>query len=262
MTPTEQGRFCGSCQKTVVDFSGMTDKEVFDYINKSSQHACGRFSNNQLNKYLKPATTKKRFTWAYVWNIILATCMITEGNAQTKPVKKKKPSVYHHELKPSVGHIHILEPDKIKPDSNYKAKTQEIANKISNPKTNTEITMELVGILGGYSVGVKVSRKEKIQRVVNDWKPAILKKDIKIYPNPVVRGNNVQASLSLKQAAEYKLELLNVQGEVMTVQKLVMATKEQAITIPTQSNWAPGVYWVRISGPDGKNVYQCKVSIQ
>jgi hypothetical protein len=113
-------------------------------------------------------------------------------------------------------------------------------------------------VLGGYSVVYKKAKK----KIINDWKPAILKKDIKIYPNPVMKGNNIQASLSLKQAGEYKMELLNVQGEVVAVQKLEMATKEQAVTIPTQSRWTPGIYLVRISAPGIKNVYQCKVSIQ
>jgi len=34
MSPKEQGRYCGSCQKTVVDFSVMSDKEIVDYFRK------------------------------------------------------------------------------------------------------------------------------------------------------------------------------------------------------------------------------------
>jgi len=41
-----------------------------------------------------------------------------------------------------------------------------------------------------------------------------------------------------------------------------MNTKEQTVTIPTQSGWVPGIYWVRISAPGVRNVYQCKVAIQ
>jgi hypothetical protein len=48
----------------------------------------------------------------------------------------------------------------------------------------------------------------------------------------------------------------------MTVQKLMMATKEQVINVPTQSDWAPGIYWVQVSAPGVKNMYQCRVSIQ
>ena len=32
MTPTQQGRFCNSCAKEVIDFSTMTDTEVLNYF--------------------------------------------------------------------------------------------------------------------------------------------------------------------------------------------------------------------------------------
>ena len=310
MTPTEQGRFCGLCQKTVVDFTSMTDKELLDYFSKAAPHTCGRFSNDQLNKDLKPTAIKKRFSWAYVWNIMLATFLITKADAQV--VKKKSVEVQLPEHAPkrlgeagvlvsrelkglvfdsanntplagasiyvyikgqtkgtatdSLGHFKLLvdENEAVELTVSYvgyemqtvtidrNTSWQEIKLAVS-PKLSDEVI-----VLGGYTTVYKKTKK----KIVNDWKPSILKKDIKIYPNPVVKGNNIQASLSLKQAGEYKMELMNMQGEVMTVQKLEMMTKEQAVTIPTQSSWAPGIYLVRISAPGVKNVYQCKVSIQ
>jgi hypothetical protein len=51
MTPNAQGAFCGSCQKTVVDFSMMEDQQIKDYfLQKSDQKTCGRFNAKQLNK--------------------------------------------------------------------------------------------------------------------------------------------------------------------------------------------------------------------
>ncbi|OQP52037.1 hypothetical protein A4H97_25830 [Niastella yeongjuensis] len=314
MTPNEQGRFCGSCQKTVVDFTLMTDKELLDYFSKASQHTCGRFSNDQLNKELQPTVIKKRFTWAYVWNIMLATLLVTEANAQVKPVKKKKQEVLIPERAPEmmggIGVVVVPPPREIKgivlDSANnplagasvyYHVKGQTKGsytdslgrfNLLIDRNTPVELTVSYIGyemkmvtidsstnwqeiklkeitatlgdvvIVGGYSV---VHKKPK-KKIINDWKPAIFKNDIKIYPNPVVKGNNIKADLSLKKAGEYKMELLNVQGEVMIVQPLTMATKEQTVTIPTRNNWAPGVYCVRISAPGIKNVYQCKVSIQ
>src|SRR5687768_10364685 len=64
MTPNEQGRFCLSCSKTVVDFSMMTDKELLDYFSTASQYVCGRFSNDQLNKDITATQHKKRFSLA------------------------------------------------------------------------------------------------------------------------------------------------------------------------------------------------------
>lgn len=53
MTPVEQGVYCGSCCKNVVDFSNMPDEEIADYFQtRKSESTCGRFRNDQLNRPL------------------------------------------------------------------------------------------------------------------------------------------------------------------------------------------------------------------
>ena len=51
--PTPKGGFCASCQKNVIDFSGMTDSQLMAYFRDlptENQHLCGRFRNDQLQK--------------------------------------------------------------------------------------------------------------------------------------------------------------------------------------------------------------------
>lgn len=60
MTPTEQGRFCASCQKTVVDFTSWTDKMLFDFLSKKTVE-CGRFTTLQLEKELIFYKPSRRF---------------------------------------------------------------------------------------------------------------------------------------------------------------------------------------------------------
>ena len=51
MIPGEQGRFCNSCSKTVVDFSVMDDAQVQQYfIANYGKQLCGRFKNTQLQR--------------------------------------------------------------------------------------------------------------------------------------------------------------------------------------------------------------------
>lgn len=321
MTPQGQGRFCGSCQKIVVDFRMMTDKEILDYISTASRQVCGRFAGDQLNTDLQPTVVKKRFSWAYVWNIILATFLFTEANAQVKPVKKKTPDVQLPDVSPRMGTIAVIEKDEleigpkeiagtvidglshnplpgatifiegtnkgvvtdslghfhfiVEKEDSLILKISYIGFETKRVVVNSQINWQDVKVImdqeesmGMIAVQVrkttkkKTTKKEEVRKSVNDWKPACLKKDIKIYPNPIARGNAIQAELSLKQTGEYQLELLNMQGQVMTTQKLVMAAKEQKVTLPTQTGWAPGIYWIRISAPGNKNIYEGKVSIQ
>ena len=51
MTPANQGSFCDSCAKIVVDFTKMKDHEVINYFeNHKEQKTCGRFLSKQVNQ--------------------------------------------------------------------------------------------------------------------------------------------------------------------------------------------------------------------
>lgn len=52
MEPNAEGRFCGSCQKTVVDFTRFSDQELIAYFEEQrpSQRVCGQFNPHQVGK--------------------------------------------------------------------------------------------------------------------------------------------------------------------------------------------------------------------
>ncbi len=336
MTPTEQGRFCGSCQKTVIDFSRMTDDELLNYFSQASQHTCGRFSNDQLNKEITAAPNPKRVTWMYVWNLILATFLMTKSYAQGKPQIKKPPVKTTICEKPLVvgWTSSVLDPVEAVIPVNMKGV-------VLDAQTNQPVTGASINIKGtknGTSANVsgnfqlRVEKKDAVEleisaigyetqtvlldktanlnnvRVllksaftsldevtvtchpvmgkitfvsgavrmidstkikadpissfINKWAPAALKKDIRVYPNPVIRGNSIQVKLKLPQSAEYRLELLNTAGQVMLIQPLFIQTKEQQIDLYTQTKWSAGIYWVRISSTKSKEVFEARVLLQ
>jgi hypothetical protein len=114
MTPKEQGRFCGSCQKIVVDFSKMSDKELLDHISRTAgQSTCGRFTNEQLNRNIKATEKKRRYSWAYIWNLLLATFLVTESYAQEQPVATQKSDVQLPNLSPAKATFALKERDTI-----------------------------------------------------------------------------------------------------------------------------------------------------
>lgn len=50
MTPDNRGRFCGSCSKSVVDFTAMTRTEFQDFISvHRDEQVCGRFHSLQID---------------------------------------------------------------------------------------------------------------------------------------------------------------------------------------------------------------------
>lgn len=62
MTPKDQGRFCGSCQKTVVDFSQMSDRQIAEFFRKPAGSTCGRFHSDQLGREM--VVPKRSIPWS------------------------------------------------------------------------------------------------------------------------------------------------------------------------------------------------------
>jgi hypothetical protein len=90
MKPVQEGRFCLSCQKSVVDFTNMSDTEIVNYFKKPSVGSvCGRFQEHQLNRdILKP---RKSLPWIkYFFQFTLPAFLISvKGEAQQGKIKAR-----------------------------------------------------------------------------------------------------------------------------------------------------------------------------
>ena len=77
MTPEDKGRFCGSCQKQVVDFSVMSDRQIAEFFKKpSTGSVCGRFMTDQLDREI--AVPKKRIPWLkYFFQITIPAFLLS-----------------------------------------------------------------------------------------------------------------------------------------------------------------------------------------
>ena len=101
MTPKDQGRFCNSCAKVVVDFSTMADVEVLNYFsNLKNEKVCGRVLPVQLEAPISmPVTPNKRkyWYWNYLTLIFLffsrssAKAQTTKGEVVSIPVTTQPP---------------------------------------------------------------------------------------------------------------------------------------------------------------------------
>lgn len=52
MRPENDGRFCLSCQKKVIDFSLMSDSEILQTLSTAGKSCCGRFETTQLDRII------------------------------------------------------------------------------------------------------------------------------------------------------------------------------------------------------------------
>jgi len=85
MTPAQGGNFCGSCQKTVIDFTRKSDAEVLAYFSAHQRtKTCGRFREDQTKIYAIPPTPKHSGFWPIFLGMVLSIWTGIKGNAQTK----------------------------------------------------------------------------------------------------------------------------------------------------------------------------------
>lgn len=80
MTPNEQGRFCAVCQRTVVDFSQMTDTQLLDYFrNYQGERLCGRIQQMRLAAAIERKTPLQRLAAAVVGGSMLLSATGCNG---------------------------------------------------------------------------------------------------------------------------------------------------------------------------------------
>ena len=77
MTPADKGKFCASCQKQVVDFTSMSDRQIAEFFKKpATGTVCGRFMNDQLQRDIE--IPKKRIPWVkYFLQVALPALFIS-----------------------------------------------------------------------------------------------------------------------------------------------------------------------------------------
>ncbi len=97
MTPSEKGRFCASCQKQVVDFSGLSDREVIQLIEQSSGSICGQLHPSQMNRpmMLEPWAQRAsaRFSGFFAGLMLLSSA--DTASSQNAPNEVETASVLH-----------------------------------------------------------------------------------------------------------------------------------------------------------------------
>ncbi|MEO6231854.1 MAG: T9SS type A sorting domain-containing protein [Ferruginibacter sp.] len=314
MTRNDQGRFCSSCKKDVVDFSIMSDAQLFSTLLKGDANMCGRFSNIQMEKGIKYAVAKKNYWHKYFIGFLFPAFLYTkQASAQmgliaiSKDVKIQSKDCKKIPVLPAKGfefsgrildaatneligsgiitikgtgkEILIDERGSFTVNSNtkhssvtisieasgYELKEIEIAipanhfivkeetiylrRKIiplENVTVRSNTANHMYGIAGGISSRITINRitdlPVKIKTALTD--------SLRIYPNPVSRGNEMQVALKLKSPGNYTMQILDLSGKIIFQQTVNAINKRQVSKVQCDNSWSSGMYMMRILGPD------------
>ncbi|NOT52722.1 MAG: T9SS type A sorting domain-containing protein [Chitinophagaceae bacterium] len=137
MTPVDKGRFCNSCQKQVVDFSTMSDRQVAEFFKKpSTGSVCGRFMSDQLERDIE--IPKKRIPWfKYFFQVALPAFLVSiKASAQT----------IKGEAKPKIVTTDTTKKEGVFADTRFSL-GQPLRSNLEKPVTDNAITMPEVVVI-------------------------------------------------------------------------------------------------------------------
>ena len=142
MTPNDNGRFCGSCSKNVVDFTNMLPDEIQLYFQQNS-NVCGRFKNSQLNSLTIQIPNRVLYSQTQYHKIFLLALFIAMGttlfscadkNGNKQKIDKVEVVEDSIEKQSKVGIIQSSE-DSLNTISNQQLQPKRIQIKFKKPKT-------------------------------------------------------------------------------------------------------------------------------
>jgi hypothetical protein len=235
MAPSGNGRFCGSCQKTVVDFTNMSDGEVLTWLADTNKKTCGRFDADQLNRKLVPLPERKRKAWV-IWQFVLAGLLIySRSPAQTKV---SRTPMIQRDRQQLAGDLFL----------------RGAPTKVDSPEYKTLAPVVVWGyamrtcrgVMGGTVASVQIDTIPVLRKFAKDTLAflGMTKKELTFYPNPAVRGTAIRYTLPSKFPGEGKLGLFDSGGALLQQQSIAHAPTE---TFNLPATLPAGIYFVKLT---------------
>ncbi|TCC92073.1 carboxypeptidase-like regulatory domain-containing protein [Pedobacter frigiditerrae] len=99
MKPLEQGRFCDSCEKQVLDFTKFSTNELIDYFKYPKGNVCGRMTKVQLENSIPLQNQSSRFK-NLSYKIFVASCLtlLTSTKGYSKEIFRNQ-NIYQDDVK-------------------------------------------------------------------------------------------------------------------------------------------------------------------
>jgi hypothetical protein len=96
MIVNDNGKFCTSCNKNVIDFSSLSDAEIIKLLSNTTSNVCGRLNSQQLNRVIHPkAETQSginKFWLSFSLTALLSNLGIVKATAQTTTKTEQLPT--------------------------------------------------------------------------------------------------------------------------------------------------------------------------
>ncbi len=308
MLPNHQGRHCLNCQKTVVDFTAMTDTELVNFFKKNTGNTCGRFTGDQLQRDI--LIPKKQVNWVkYLFQFAIPAFLLsiktsaktTSGlfaNTELLPFRDTVPKgtvlgkmvAQEFEVSGKIigerGEPVSFASVFIKGSKRGVAATDSGTFKLNHINSSCTLVIAAVGyeskeiaykdIKHDMQIVLKLSQAPMGEIAINGFvvtsrrkrkKQAVVQADTivscsaKIYPNPISSSGILNINWTNAEAGKYSIQITNLQGQVVQVEKLEMGKKQITSSI-TLKDILAGNYAVIITNTKTGNHFSNQLIVQ
>lgn len=88
MELSEEGRFCGRCAKSVMDFTHFTDQQLQEYLERNRHTPlCGRIPVSKLSKPMEISPVKQRYLGWWIWAALAGSSLSLQAQAGSEMVQ-------------------------------------------------------------------------------------------------------------------------------------------------------------------------------
>jgi hypothetical protein len=264
-----RGRFCGLCQKQVVDFTNMSDEQLALFFRKPSNGSvCGRFMQDQLDRTID--IPKKRIPWVkYFFQFLLPGFLMSCGARTVGKIKvneSKNEVITKSTYYQTTGIVMmefetIILPDTIKKENIV---NNEVTDKVELliDDTNILTTIPIQGEVSeriAYELSGPINSKENFIDDTSSYPPEITeklvftggvvvekevnifdtifnkvfstKKSLKLYPNPIKRGSSLTIETNKHEKGNHLFQLSAANGQIVLTKELWIDENSRVVKI-------------------------------
>jgi len=267
MSPSEKGRHCAACQKTVIDFTVMSDTEVLRYMAQAGPHVCGRLAPDQLNRPLIPLTPPQKNKLPG-WFLLAGLLFSSDKSLPTNHHRLVGMVVTSENGKPldtTINSDSVIKPDTTTPLAENLPFTGKIVCEgpakippLKHPLDTVKQTIDTVKqIVIDTLTTLRLLPQKDSPAATNSHPPKTAPLSpqnigLTIYPNPVRRGTAFRLSWQTNPG-KYQVSLFSPAGALIQQRVINIGSALQVSDWQLPANVPAGIYIVRViqSGQDG-----------
>jgi hypothetical protein len=301
MEPSAKGRHCAVCQKTVVDFTTMSDAEVIRYMATAGPNVCGRLATDQIDRQFIPLAPPMQNRLAGLQVLLAGLLLTSDGSMPCQPASRgihQQPTIMKNYstdehmaglMEIQVGKLACSEEVPVpkagattEADTVWseKATMGEISvvppvpprDTILIQSTDSTFLENKKPIMQGGIIATTIGNDDSIKQILTDTLKQIITdtltalhlihvKKLTIYPNPVPRGTSFHIAWQTDPGT-YQVSLFNTAGALIQKRIIEVSGPTQTDSWGLPPNLSAGVYILRAIRQGQTENYSRKILVE